>query len=290
MQTGVYLDQFIDAFVVPFRAPNTVNCYRRAFRALPGSVRKAELQDLNALQLQAAINAQARKHPRAAQLTFACLAVAMRKAVELDMLPRSPMTGCRKPTHQARKADVLTAEQLAAYIAAARAEAAYPLLLLMAVCGLRRGEALGLRWDRVDLQAGAVRIDQQRMRVHHGYQLRPLKSASSRRVLPIAPAIVEELRSLRVRSFTGFLCDITPEGLARAHKRTLQRAQLPHVTPHGLRHSMATAAAVQGCPMKILQGILGHSKYELTANLYADHLTAEAYAPHMAHLAAVLMG
>jgi len=155
---------------------------------------------------------------------------------------------------------------------------------------LRRGEALGLKWDHVDLQTGVLRIDQQRMRVHHGYQLRPLKSTASNRVLPIAPPIADELRMMRVRSFTGFVCDLTPEALAKAHNRTLQRAQLPHVTPHGLRHSMATAAAAQGCPMKILQGILGHSKYELTANLYADHLSADAYAPHLAMLTASLMG
>lgn len=290
MLAGVYLDQFIDAFVVPFRAPNTANCYRRAFRALPASVAAADLKELNPLQLQAAINAQARKHPRAAQLTFACLNVAMSKAVELGMVERSPMTGCRKPTHHASKAAVLTPTQLTEYIAAARAETAYPLLLLMAACGLRRGEALGLRWDCVDLQIGALHINQQRMRVNHGYQLRPLKSAASRRVLPIAPPIVAELRQLKMRTFRGYLCDLTPEALDRAHKRTLQRAHLPHVTLHGLRHSMATAAAAQGCPMKILQGILGHSKYELTANLYADHLSADAYAPHMATLAASLMG
>lgn len=290
MLVGDYLNQYTDAFVRPFRAPNTVNCYRRAFRSLPDAVTGTQLHQLTGLQLQAAINAQARRHPRAAQLTFACLSTAMKKAVQLGMVERSPMHGCVKPVHHAAKAAVLTPEQLAAYIDAARSEPAFPLLLLMAACGLRRGEALGLRWDRVDLQTGTLRVDQQRMRVHHGYQLRPLKSRASNRVLPLPPPISEELRLIRVRSFTGFVVDLTPEALARAHARVLQRAQLPHVTPHGLRHSMATAAAAQGCPMKILQGILGHSKYELTANLYADHLSADAYAPHMATLAACLMG
>lgn len=290
MLTGEYLDQFIDAFVRPFRAPNTVSCYRRAFQSLPAAVLNADLQALSGLLLQAAINDQARRHPRAAQLTFACLSVAMKKAVELGLLDRSPMIGCQKPAHHAAKADVLTPDQLAAYIDAARTEAAFPLLLLMAACGLRRGEALGLRWDHIDLASGIVRIDQQRMRVHHGYRLRPLKSVASNRVLPLPPPITDELRSMRVRSFSGFVADLTPEALAKAHRRVLDAADLPHVTPHGLRHSMATAAAAQGCPMKILQGILGHSKYELTANLYADHLSTEAFAPYLASLTASLMG
>ena len=151
MLTGEYLDQFIDAFIRPFRAPNTVSCYQRAFQSLPVAVIGTELQQLSGLQLQAAINAQARKHPRAAQLTFACLSTAMQKAVQLGMLQRSPLQGCLKPVHHAAKAAVLAPDQLQAYIAAARSEPAFPLLLLMAACGLRRGEALGLRWDRVDL-------------------------------------------------------------------------------------------------------------------------------------------
>ena len=290
MLVGEYLDQYIDAFVRPFRAPNTVACYRRAFQSLPVTVIGTELEQLTGLQVQMAINLQARKHPRAAQLTFACLSAAFRKGVQLGMLQRSPMVGCQKPAHTAARTAVLTPLQLQAYIDAARQERAYPLLLLMATCGLRRGEALGLRWDRVDLQSGLLQIDQQRMRVNHGYQLRPLKSKASNRVLPLPAPISEELRLIRVRSFTGFVVDTTPEALARAHGRVLDRAGLPHVSPHGLRHSMATAAAAQGCPMKILQGILGHSKYELTANLYADHLSTDAYVPYMTTLAAALMG
>lgn len=290
MTTEEYLNQWLETFVRPFRAANTAACYARAFRSLPASVLAAPLDQLNGLQLQAAINAQALRHPRAAQLTFAALHAALRKAVQLGMLERSPLAGCVKPVHQTAKAAVLAPDQLAAYIAAARSEPAFPLLLLMACCGLRRGEALGLRWDRIDLSSCTLRVDQQRMRLHHGYQLRPLKSAASYRTLPLSPPIAAALRAIRVRAFSGFVVDITPEALARAHRRVLDRAGLPHVTPHGLRHSMATAAAAQGCPMKILQGILGHSKFELTANLYADHLSADAYAPHMASLAASLMG
>lgn len=290
MTTGEYLDQFLDAFIAPFRAPNTLLCYRRAFQSLPIAVQATELQALSGLQLQGAINQQARTHPRAAQLTYSALRVALARAVALGLLTRSPMEGCQKPQHHAAKAAVLTADQLAQYIQTAKAEASYPLLLLMATCGLRRGEALGLRWDCVDLAQGVLHIRVQRMRVHHGYQLRPLKSASSLRSLPLPPPVAAELAGITVRSFSGFVCDMTPEALAKAHARVLDRAGLPHVTPHGLRHSMATAAAAQGCPMKILQAILGHSKYELTANLYADHLGADALAPHLASLTVALMG
>lgn len=290
MIVEAYLHSYVDTFVVPFRKPNTAACYRRAFAALPRSVLGVQLGELDGLTIQAALNAKARKHPRAAQLQYACLSAALRKGVDLGMLPRSPLAGCVKPNHDAAKAAVLTAAQLAAYIDAARQEKAFPLLLLMSTCGLRRGEALGLKWSDVDLTSGTLLIHQQRMRVHHGYKLVPLKSRASVRRLPISPPLAEELGRVRVRAFSGFVCDITPESLRKAHLRALERGALPPVTLHGLRHSMATLAAAQGCPMKILQGILGHSRFELTANLYADHLTADVYTPHMACLSASVLG
>lgn len=289
MNTAEYLDTFTATFVQPFRKPNTTACYRRAFEALPRSILDADLQELNGLMLQSALNLKARKHPRAAQLQYACLCVAMKKAVQLGMLPRSPMEGTVKPNHTAARAKVLDAQQLATYIDAARQETCFPLLLIMATCGLRRGEALGLQWRDVDLQRRTISIHQQRLRIGGSYQLQPLKSRASVRVLPISTALAEELRAIHVRSFTGFIHDTTPDSLRKAHLRVLSVGALPPVTLHGLRHSVATLAASQGCPMKILQGILGHSKYDLTADLYADHLSAENFTAHVEALQSVVL-
>ena len=289
MNTEAYLETFSETFVKPFRKPNTVSCYQRAFHTLPRSILDADLQQLTGLQLQAALNQKARKHPRAAQLQYSCLNVAMKKAVALGMLTRSPMEGTVKPIHAAARAVVLSPEQLVRYIDAARREACFPLLLIMATCGLRRGEALGLQWRDIDLQARRISIHQQRIRINHGYRLQPLKSRASVRVLPIGTPLTGELSRIRVRSFTGFVHDCTPESLRKAHLRVLAAEALPPVTLHGLRHSVATLAAAQGCSMKILQGILGHSKYELTANLYADHLSAENFTSAVEALQSVVL-
>ena len=291
MHAGVFLERWLDTFVRPFRAPNTTACYRRAIASLPPSVAACDLAELDGLALQAAINRQAAKHPRAAQLTFATLHAAMGKAVQLGYINRNPMDACIRPAHEPKKAAVLSPPELARYIHAARAEAAFPLLLLIATTGLRRSEALGLTWGCIDLAAGCLRVEQQRVRIDGRMQLRPLKSKASRRTLPLSAPIIAELAAVRadqrVVSFSGFVIDTNPDSLRKAHLRTISRGGLPAVTLHGLRHSVATAQAVAGCPMKVLQGILGHSKYELTANLYADHVAAADCAPYMAALASV---
>lgn len=293
MLTGEYLNQWLDTFVRPFRAANTAACYRRAIAALPPSVCGCELQQLNALHIQAALNQQAVKHPRAAQLTFAMLHAALTKAECMRLVDRSPMIGCVKPLHQSARADVLSVSQLSAYLTAARSQRGFVLLLLMATCGLRRSEALGLQWRDIDLTGGWLTVSRQRIRINHGYQAAPLKSRSAQRVLPLPPPLVAELAAHRAdqreRAFVGWVCDITPEALRKSHRAALAAAGLPlSVTLHGLRHSMATAAAAQGTPMKILQGILGHSKYQLTADLYAAHLSADSFVPYVAQLTNVL--
>lgn len=287
MTTKDFLLQWLQTFVEPFRAVSTAACYRRAINALPPDLAACPLGELNGLMIQAHLNTQARKHPRAAQLTYATLHVAMAKAVDLGLLMRSPVAGCVKPQHSPQRAQVLSLDQLAQYIQAARNQPAFPLLLLMAACGLRRGEALGLMWQ--DITGDLLHVRRQRLRIGGAYRVSGLKSKAAARVLPLASPILAELDRVRVRSISGWVCDCTPEALRKQHMAALASAGLPPVTLHGLRHSMATAAAADGCPIKILQGILGHARYQLTADLYANHLQPENYAPSMASLAAAVM-
>ena len=279
MNTGEYLTLWLETYVEPFKAANTLACYRRAIASLPAAVMAADLGELNGLHLQAAINRQAKKHPRAAQLTYATLHAAFARAERLGLVAKTPMDAVEKPIHKPRRAAVLDADQLIAYLAAARAVSAYPLLLLMATCGLRRGEALGLMWSDIDT-AGLLHVTRQRMRQpRRGMITAELKSAASKRVLPLAPAVLTDLLAWRSahKLRAVWVVDTTPEQLTKAHRAAIDAAQLPPITLHGLRHSMATIAAGTGTPIKVLQCILGHSQYKLTADLYADHLRADAF-------------
>ncbi|MEG2596711.1 MAG: tyrosine-type recombinase/integrase, partial [Ruthenibacterium sp.] len=88
-----------------------------------------------------------------------------------------------------------------------------------------------------------------------------------------------------LRSIGGYVYDATPDALYHAHKRAIVSAGVPYVTPHGLRHSVASSMAATGTPIKVLQALLGHSRYQLTADLYADHIGIDAYRADMATFA-----
>lgn len=276
MLVSAYLQDWLDTYIIPVKAPSTAACYRRALSVLPPSVLSAPLAAVSPMAIQRAINLKARQHPRAAQLTYAVLHAAMARAVKLGLIPRNPLDLCDKPAHKPARALILDPQQIHAYLVQAAASPSYALLLVMLLCGLRRSEALGLQWADLDLDRLVLHVRRQRL---HG-QPCPLKTDKSRRDIALAAPVAAELARVRsaqqVRSYHGWVCDVTPDRLRRDHLAVLARAGLPPVTLHGLRHSMATGAILAGCPLKVLQCVLGHSKMQLTADLYADHLAYTA--------------
>lgn len=288
MRLGEYLDLWLETYIKPYRAPSTAACYQRAIDGIPASLLQMDLREVTGLHLQMAINAKAVRYPRAGQLMYAMLSVAMTRATRLQLIDRNPMQGVDKPGHSPKETATLTADQLREYLRQARMSDHYPLLLLMAVCGLRRGEALGATWAAIN--GSTLHIVQQRQRIpYRGLQTRPLKSKTSKRDIPLPDAVRQALTDWPHRNITGWIVDTTPEKLTRAHRAVLAAAQLPPITLHGLRHSMATAMAADGTPIKLLQGILGHSHYQLTADLYAAHIRPEAFRPELDRLSKRIM-
>ena len=271
MTLGCWLDTWFDLYVVPEKlAPSTKAMYRRAIQAVPSTLASREMEQLTSLELRRWLVAVAREYPRAAQLDRVMLTRALRIAGKLGYCQRDLMDPELVPkiSHQAAEAEVLTEDQVAAYLQAARESPMLPLLMLC-LCGLRRGEALGVRWE--DLDGDVLTIRRQRIRIDGKYMTTKLKSTKANRRLHLPSALMSVLARWP-HHIRGWIVDATPEQLYAAHCQAIQAAELPHCTLHGLRHTFATIAAAQGQPMKLLQLALGHSKMTLTADLYADHL------------------
>jgi len=169
-------------------------------------------------------------------------------------------------------------------IAGERLEALYSVALTM---GLRQGEALGLRWQDVDLELGYLRISKQLQRVDGAPQLVEPKTARSRRTLAMPPMITKSLEQHRVRqrqerSNAGNrwaetdLVFASTEGkpldgtaISKGFHRLLERAGLQQRRFHDLRHSCATLLLVQGVSPRVVMDLLGHSQIGLTMNTYS---------------------
>ncbi len=152
--------------------------------------------------------------------------------------------------------------------------------MLLGTAGLRIGEALGLRWSDIDLDQGRLQVRRalQRQRGRGLVFVEP-KTARSRRLVYLSQLAVEALREQRARSNGGLVFvnrDGEPQESSSATdalKVALDRAGLPRIRVHDLRHTTATVLLEAGAHPKLDQELLGHSTVALTLNTYS-HLTA----------------
>jgi integrase len=192
------------------------------------------------------------------------------------------------PTQIKYDAKPLTAEQ-ANHLLETVKDHSYGALFTVALSlGLRHGEIGGLRWENMDFTTGKLHVRVQTKRIKgKGVQLCELKTKSAKRSLRMPQFVVDGLlrrqfsqEGERIKAgtkwketgfvFTGRHGDvIAPEDINIIHKQMLQRAGLPHVRFHDLRHSCATLLLSKGVTLKMIQEVLGHSNFQTTANIYS---------------------
>jgi len=201
---------------------------------------------------------------------------------------------------------VWTAEQTARFLAAICHEPLYPCYQLMAVSGLRRGEAAGLRWCDIDFAGSTLTVSRQPQETGRGLVVLPPKSVAGNRVLALDSWTLRVLAAYRDRQLPA-ACDgyvfarpggrpCTPGYLTRRFARLIRREGLPPIRLHDLRHGAATLALAGGADLKVIQAMLGHASIILTADTYTSVLpdlaraTAEAVAAQIRKAAGTTPG
>ena len=180
---------------------------------------------------------------------------------------------------------VWTPAQLAEFLSSIAGHPMFAAYHLIAMRGLRRGEACGLRWDDLDLDEGVIYISRQ-LQQDVGGQLRacPLKTESSLRVVALDPETIIVLRVHRSKQDRQFAkAGITSEGwvftredggplspsyLTHKFNDLAGGTGLPPVRLHDLRHGAATLMLLAGVELKAIADQLGHSSVVLTADTY----------------------
>jgi integrase len=154
----------------------------------------------------------------------------------------------------------------------------------LALLGLRQGEALGLSWHDIDLEAGTVTVQRclQRQR-GRGLVLVPPKSKTSQRLMRLPEPVVEALKARRhaqnldrMRAATVWANDellvftstlgrpVDPRRDYQQWCDLLKRCGLPKMRLHDARHTAATALLVAGVPLRVAMEWLGHSQISQT--------------------------
>ncbi len=227
------------------------------------------------------------------------LRLAFNRAVRWNMIPRNPALLVDVPSIRRAPVRYLSLDEAQRLLDAAKGERLEALYVVALCLGLRRGEALGLKWDDLDLDAGRLTVRRAVQRLPDGVKMVETKTAKGNRTVPLPQFAVQALREHRRRQaeerlFAGrrwrdlglVFCNrsgslLDPMTLYRDFRRMLTKAGLPPMRFHDLRHSAAAFMLSQGVALKVIQEILGHSSLAVTAGFYAhvgDALKREAAA------------
>jgi integrase len=118
-------------------------------------------------------------------------------AVRDGLLARNPAAAVKRPGIARHEARHLDAADVAALLKATQTSRHHTALVLIAATGLRKGEALALRWDRVDLTAGTIRVAATIARIDHKLVISEPKTERSSHTVPLPATVVAMLRKHR---------------------------------------------------------------------------------------------
>jgi integrase len=217
----------------------------------------------------------------------ATLMSAMSTAVRRGLIERNPAATVELPVPCRPQLGVWSADQLGEFLGGIVDDELYPLYLLLALCGLRRGEAVGLRWQDVDLETGTLRVRQQHVVVGADVVVGQPKSKAGHRLVALDVATVRLLHCHRATqqrqqelaggswADTGLVFTrpdgtaLDPCSVSRRFDRLVARSGLPRTRLHDLRHTSASIGLASGESLLEVSRRLGHSSISVTADIYS---------------------
>jgi integrase len=216
---------------------------------------------------------------------------ALSQAVKWRLLSVNPADGVDLPRIERAPIHALSEAETVQLLATAEGSRLYAPVLVALTTGLRRGELLGLRWQDVDLEGGALSVVQSLEETGAGVGVKQPKTAGSRRRVTLPASTIAVLRAHRVAQDeerlragsrwhgSGLVFTTAggqpwrPSAFSMAFKRLIASAGMPPMRFHDLRHTHASQLLRQGVHPKVVQERLGHANIGITMDLYS-HVTA----------------
>lgn len=214
----------------------------------------------------------------------------LKSAVKANLIPRNPTEDAEPPPKNANpRRHFLTSKEARRFLEVARESNSryYTLYLAAVTTGMRAGELLGWRWSDIDLDRASARVIQTLEKAGREPVFGITKSNAGRHIL-LVPELVEALRQWKRvvdeerimlgEKYRDYDLVFTVPGGAPIHdgnlarrdyKPLLEKAGLPPIRFHDLRHSAASILLEMGVHPKIVAEMLGHSQINITMDIYS---------------------
>jgi integrase len=290
-----YLSRWLEAAVKPSVRPRSFAAAQLNVNRLLPRLGGLRLSALSATEIQAAYGALLDRglSRRSVEQAHSVLHRALKQAVGWGLLVRNPTDSVTVPRPDRREMRTLTEEQVQALFAKTVRDRWHALWVVLVTAGLRLGEATGLRWDDVKLDAGTLSVQRSlQWQKGAGLVFVEPKTKRSRRTVHLAPGAVAALREhRRLQAAERLAFDgewghptlvfpnavgrpVDPARITDQLGRSLKAAEVPRVRVHDLRHTCATLLLQRNVHPKLVQEMLGHSTIAITLDLYSHVIPA----------------
>lgn len=257
--------------------------------------KKLTLRELEARHLQMFYSEMLRRvTPNTVIHYHAVIHSALKYAVKTDMLIQNVADKVDRPRKNSFQPVFLSADEMQKMFEALRGTKLELPVLVTAFYGLRRSEALGLKWDAIDFERDTITIKHivTNAKIDGKCEIvcaDRTKTKSSLRSLPLVSNIRGKLLVLREqqkenrpvcgncysKKYDGYVFVdamgniFNPRSVTANFGKLLEQNGLRHIRFHDLRHSCASLLLANDVPLKQIQEWLEHSDFTTTANIYA---------------------
>ncbi len=284
-----YLDLYLKDHAKQNLAATTYQKYYYASKKVKGVIGDYKIQELRPRHIQRFVNELNENNAERSTISsyIAALKAAFNQAIKWQIVNNNPCCGVSMPKSTSVKLNILMPNQMQDLLSVSKDHVLYPVILLGLMCGMRRGEILGLTWKDIDLSIGKIYIQNSMVQAGEDIIYKDTKTSSGRRQIDISKKLTNFListkqKQLENKSLFGnkyidndFVCKrmdgslFRPDYIPKAFKKLLREAGLPEISFHDLRHTHASMLLLAGENPKVVQERLGHSSIQVTLDTYS---------------------
>lgn len=280
--TNVTVEELLDSYIANAEmrglSATTLHGYRADKNRIISVFKGIKAKDLTTYQIDNYVSSMAKIYaPKTIHNTVHLLDAAYQRAVKSGQLSENPCAGVVLPKKKKPEIQTLSPEQVHSFVEKLNDQPADIRVgyLLCLMCGLRRGEVLGLKEDDVSTVFRWVSVKRARYVSEGKDYIQTPKTAQSKRRLALPQLLADEIDALikehhsREWYHSDFLIqDAFGDPLSPSVFSARIKDIEPDITVHGLRHTFATLLNANNVDIAQISAELGHSNLATTLNIY----------------------
>ena len=208
------------------------------------------------------------------------LNVCLEKAVDEGLIIKNPCSKVKMPAAEKPEMKTLKKEELGAFLEETKQCGCYEFYYLELTTGMRLGEICALEWSDLDVENKTISVNKSVRKIKGELIITTPKTKSSTRTIQINDELVDLLLTMKDRQIKSKYIFPSPEtgdvrdtsAVTRKLHRIQERAGLPKIRFHDLRHTFVTLTLEAGVDVKTVSHMLGHTDAGFTMNTYM-HVT-----------------